>query len=129
MKLDDITDEQLDEFGVYLENVRAYEDRNVNKIRRYMSSKSDEQIDEIITNFLNWETQYEDRFYMKGILTSSNIFHMVLNYCGEHGIETDIEDDFMVKSIQWGKYEIYQYNGQGTFYRVIKDGDIIFQTT
>ena len=129
MKLQDITDEQIDEFVVYLENMRTRIERNVNKIRRYLSSKSDEQIDEIITKFLEWESQYENNCYKKGIITSSILFESVLEYCEKHGIETDIEDDFLVKSIQWGDYEIYQYNGQGTFYRVIKNNEIIFQTT
>jgi len=131
MKLEDIkiTDEEMDDYFLILEKREQRLQKRVNSIRRFLSSKSDSDIEKIIIRFLEWEQEYEERFRKKGILTTSKLFYAVMEYCETHGKKHDIDGDFLTTSTLWGDYEINLYCGQGCFYRVIKNNEIIFQST
>ena len=127
-----LEDEDFKSFTDYLQEKEDILNRNTNRIRRFLSSKSDEEIDKIICNFIKWEDKYEEMYYKRSILTSSNIFSAVINYCSTHGIEIEIDDlpyeDFLGRRFSWGDYKFSRYDGQGSFWRIEKDDEIIYQS-
>jgi hypothetical protein len=100
------------------------------KIKNFLNSKTNSELYLLETKFLSWEEKYEERFYKKGIQTCSNIFSKLMNVTADLGTEKDPKDEmFLTRRWQWKDYIFEQYNGQGTFFRIIKNNKTIFQTT
>jgi len=125
----EITDEMIDDFINQMKEEDERTDRNVNRIRKFLSKLPDSRIDKEINKFLSWEKKYEEMKYRNGIQTSSILFESFKEYCIFHGEKLDIDEDFLSSAYKWGDYVIMTFCGQGCFTRIIKNDEEIFQTT
>ena len=127
----EITDKMMDDFGKHLDEIKKRDDRNENRIRRYLSRLSDTQIDDTINKFFLWENKFEERKYKNGIQTTSMLFHSFIDYCEYHGkdVTEEFDEPFLSSAFIWGNYTFKTYCGQGCYTRILKQEKEIFQTT
>ena len=79
--------------------------------------------------FIPYETDFEERFYKKGILTNSNISSILLSIVSQHGEDLNLNEDFLSESYKFKGLIFKYYNGQGFFYRILDDEDnLLFQS-
>lgn len=98
------------------------------KVIRLIKNMSESELHDLFTRFLDWEKNHEDMFYNRGILTSSNIFGIIINVLKTVGDEFESDDDFYSDGWTYRGYIFKCYCGQGCFWRVIYKNEIIFQT-
>lgn len=101
------------------------------RIDKMLSHLDDKELEEWFKKFFKWERKYEDRKYEEGIITSSLFFNALHRFISEKGIcvfDQYNDEDFLAYAEEWRGYVFKLYIGQGSFVRIEKNGDIIFQT-
>lgn len=103
-------------------------ERNISRIKYKIDSLSDIEIDTLFDKFVKWEVKFEEHYYTDlHIQTSSNILSSIISYIKKYGIENNEEnEDFLGGSWSFKNYKFKVYNGQGSFWRIEKDGNEIF---
>lgn len=96
---------------------------------------SDDELKTLFDKFFKWEMKYEDMWYDRGIETSSNIFNYLINFISENDeMNEDLYDKyvedkdvmFLSDVLLYRGYYFEIYQGQGCFWKVIKDDVQIF---
>lgn len=64
------------------------------------------------------------------MITSSLLFNCFITYTEENGNRQEFPlEDFLAGGHKWMDYTFKMYVGQGSFWRIEKNGETIFQTT
>jgi hypothetical protein len=122
-----------DKANRYFDKIKREEERAerwVESVKDYILTLTDEEFDEEMMKFIKWETKYEDYWYdVKYTQTTSILFSCFASVFEELGIEVDKDSDFYSSGYEYRGYTLELYQGQGCFYKILKDGEVIFQTT
>lgn len=111
-----------------LSETRHYE-KMESHVRKFISSHTEEECEKALLDFLKWEENFEERLYKKGIQGESWIFHLLMSTFEERiGTRLDLEEDFLQCASRWKNFTFKLYAGQGSFWRILKDDKIIFQS-
>ena len=114
----------------YFQNIYDAKDRRIARAKSIIDSMSNGEFKEFMIKFLEWETKYEDMFYNRGVLTSSNFFTAITDVVIDEGTEEDSEQDFSSGVYVYKDLTFELFMGQGSFWRISNTtGEIDFQTT
>jgi hypothetical protein len=100
-----------------------------NHIIKKLSNANDAELEIILNHFFKWEEKMEDLYYARCIQTSSNLFDRLYDAWVKLGEPFESDEDFFSGGSIYRGYVFKIFCGQGCFYRVEKNGEIIFQTT
>lgn len=133
-KLDDFlnSEEGKTHMSNYLLKIKLERDNNAKwegHIMVKLSRINDVELESLLNNFFKWEESFEEKYYKRYIQTVSNIFERLYGVWETLGDEFDSSEDFYGSGYIYRGYVFKVFCGQGCFYRVEKDGEIIFQTT
>jgi hypothetical protein len=104
--------------------------RGLNRVSLMIENLKDDELYVWMKKFFKWEEKYEELQYNMGIITSSNIFNSLFEFIYKKGTElkNDFSEDFLSGVYEWRGYVFKIYQGQGCFFRVIKDDKYLFQS-
>lgn len=123
-------DDMMNQMADWMEEDQRYKDHQRKRVGNFLKKLSKKEIDRWFDKFLEWETKYEDMWYDRGVLTSSNLFGAVIDYFENNSKILKIDqEDFLAQVFKWGKYTFKLYQGQGCFWRIYRKNEQIFQTT
>ena len=114
-----------------LRKEKEVEDGQYSRVLQYIVNLSPTQAEEKLLNFLKWEEKYEEFHYKhRQTLTESILLYNVFEILQRvYGTEVEIGDeDFCADRFEWSGYIFSLFVGQGSFWRVEKDGKLIFQS-
>jgi len=122
---------ESEECKEYFRKMRAW-----NKREKYHSERVHEfiKLNPIyLEKFLIWEEKYQERKYKQGVITNSRLFNMIFGIWSQYGKETnkDYKKDkygFLGGSYKYLGYKMQVFIGQGSFHRVYKHKECIFQS-
>jgi hypothetical protein len=109
-----------------------HKERGYDRICAILDPLDKKELKEWISKFFEWEKKYEDMWYFKRhTLTTSLLFSCFVEYTEKKGkkLKSFESEDFLAHVHKWKGYTFKLYVGQGSFWRIEKDGKIIFQTT
>lgn len=110
---------------------KAIKDAQYTRVLNYIVNLSPSLLDSEFIRFLKWEEKYEEFQYdYRHKQTSSRLFNILMNVIKEnYGTEMPVlyEDDFVSDKFEAFDYVFTLFVGQGVFWRIEKDGKIIFQ--
>lgn len=123
--------ENIKEFKNYFKDTQKREKRNVERIGKIIDSLTESEIEKKFEYFLEWERKYEDFYYNeRQCLTNSKIFDTITDFVMAKGKHPKVkEEDFLSGVWDYMNYRFKLYQGQGSFWRIDKNGKTIFQTT
>jgi CRISPR/Cas system CSM-associated protein Csm4 (group 5 of RAMP superfamily) len=128
-----ITDEEydkiLEDFRKHIQKEVSYKNIQNERISKFISKLSQEEIESWMDKFLKWENEYEEYCCnVRHIQTDSNIFSALMNYIEQEGktIRIHKDEDFCACGFKWNKYRFKLYQGQGAFWRIWKGRKVIF---
>lgn len=107
-------------------------ERGFERMCRMLDHLSKNEIHTWMDKFLEWEAKYEEYWYTeRHTQTSSLLFNCLMKYTEKKGkkVKQTKYEDFLAGAHKWKGYTFKLYVGQGSFWRVIKDKEEIFQTT
>lgn len=112
----------------YFSGKSEKKERNISRIKHRIEGLSDIELDTLFDKFVKWEVKLEEHYYIDlHIQTSSNILSSIISYVKKYGAENDEEyEDFLSGSWSYKTYKFKVYSGQGSFWRIEKDGKEIF---
>jgi len=91
------------------------------RISRRISGLSQEEINSLFESFLVWEKKYEESWYKRNVLTSSNIFGAICKLAEIEGADCYhvIHDkDFLGGAWEYKGYRFSVFIGQGSLWRI-----------
>jgi len=100
-----------------------FDPEHYKRVLNYTSDLSQEEIDSLFESFLVWEKNYEESWYKRGVLNSSNIFGAICKLAENKGADCYhvIQDkDFLGGAWEYKGYRFSVFNGQGSFWRIEK---------
>ena len=101
----------------------------VNHFIRRISKLNDSELEILLTRFFSWEHKIEERYYDNGIQTSSNLIDVLFDVFKTLGEEFDSFEDFYGGGYIYRGYVFKLFVGQGSFFRVLKGKETIFQSS
>ena len=128
----DQIDAMMDQMADWIEADQQFQDHQRKRIGKFIKGLSKGEVDKWFDKFLEWESKYENMMYNRGVLTYSNVFGAVIDYFENNSriIKVGEQDEmFLAKAFKWKKYTFKLYQGQGCFWRILRKGEQIFQTT
>lgn len=112
---------------------RTYDQhKGYDRMCRMLDHLSKKEIHEWMDKFLEWEAKYEEMWYTKRYtITSSLLFNCLMTYTEKKGkkVKQTKYEDFLAGAHKWKSYTFKLYVGQGSFWRILKDKEQIFQST
>lgn len=106
--------------------------RGYDRMCKMLDRLSKKKVHKWMDKFLEWETKYEEYWYTeRHTLTNSLLFDCLMTYTEKKGKKLNLfkDEDFLSKAHKWKGYTFKLYVGQGSFWRIMKDEERIFQTT
>lgn len=114
--------------------IRQHEiqDEQIDRVATYLYSLTDEQLHSIIDKLLTWERHFEKMKMNYGIQEESLLFEAfigaVRNNCLIDRSILSMEEDFLTERFYWKNYTFKLYQGQGSFWKILYNNEIIFQS-
>jgi hypothetical protein len=103
-----------------------------NRIREHVKKIPQDKIDEHFLKFLDWEKRYEHFQYTHNYCcTSSTIFSRLMSLIAEESSTflDNLDEDFLADAFTWRDYTFKLYQGQGSFWRILKNNECIFTSS
>ncbi len=108
-------------------------DRRSEQLHQYLSSLSDDTFLKVLKKFIDWEEKLEEHEYtVNHTQTSSYVFGVVCNMFENYGTcpLNHPGEPFLGEAVlEYRDIRLKTYHGQGTFHRLVRGEEIIFQTT
>ncbi len=104
------------------------EDRHVNTCREYIKKMTNPEFISFVVIICEWETKYEERKYKKGILSTSNVFHILFKSISDNSNARPCNENFLHEKYIYKGLTFKKYVGQGVFYRITMRKRLIFQS-
>jgi hypothetical protein len=105
------------------------EDKWKNHVLNHLNKFTDEDLAWELDLFFIWEEALEERYYKQYIQTSSCIMNILYKVWVENGVDLELEEDFLSSAHEYRGHIFKLYCGQGCFYRVLRNGETIHQST
>ena len=105
------------------------EDKWKTHVLNHLNKLTDDELVSELDRFFIWEEALEDRYYKQYIQTSSCIMNILYKVWVENGVELELEEDFLSSAHEYRGHIFKLYCGQGCFYRVLRNGENIHQST
>ena len=121
--------ESIVRFGEKMRIEQENEDKWKNHVLNHLNKFTDEDLAWELDLFFIWEEALEERYYKQYIQTSSCIMNILYKVWVENGVELELEEDFLSSAHEYRGHIFKLYCGQGCFYRVLRDGKNIHQST
>lgn len=130
MKEDGTMERLTKEFAEDMSRKESAKQLHVARVMDFLETLDDETFEAVVKRFFEWEEKYEEMWYTKRhTQTCSRLFSMIVNIWEEEGEWVERYEMFTHGGFIHRGYEIQTHCGQGCFHRVLKDGEIVFQTT
>lgn len=104
-------------------------EKRVQVMRNKISLMSDSEFLSFVVNLCEWEKRFEERYYKKRILTTSNMFNLLFDAVSEKGNSRPCNEDFLTQKYIYKGLTFKLYCGQGCFFRITMRKRLIFQST
>jgi hypothetical protein len=126
--LNELTEEDWEEFAKSIEQKKEIESAQMKRVKKFIDSIPEKDFQKWEDKYLKWEEKYQEFWYKRFVETHSNIFLAITNIVREYGNEPKFSEDevFLATSVEWKGYVFKLYVGQGSFWRIEKNGEIIF---
>lgn len=101
------------------------------KIEEIFNKLSKKEKIDLLEKFLKWEEKLEERYLNdKHVYTHSKLFPYVMEFLEQEGHPDESEEyeDFLALAFVWDVYVFKLYVGQGSFWRIFKNDEVIFQS-
>ena len=105
------------------------EDKWKNHVLNHLNKFTDQDLAWELDLFFIWEEALEERYYKQYIQTSSCIMNILYKVWVENGVDLELEEDFLSSAHEYRGHIFKLYCGQGCFYRVLRNGETIHQST
>lgn len=103
---------------------RHVKDIHAQRVFRYINDHNPD-----FERFFKWERKFQEKQYDKFIQTNSNIWTALWSVVQLEGVVLDYYEDFLESAYEYKGYVFELYVGQGCFYRVLKNNELVFQST
>lgn len=121
--------ESVKRFKEKIELEKLNREKWVNHFIKRISKLNDSELEILLTRFFSWEHNIEERYYNNGIQTSSNLIDVLFDVFKTLGEEFDSYEDFYGGGYIYRGYVFKLFIGQGSFFRVLKGKETIFQSS
>ena len=116
------------EFDDYFEKLARKQDREeywVNKSNAYFDTLSDEEFDRLMLKFFEWESNYQEMWYKRGVMTASNLMGNLWEVSKSFGTDIPNDEDFPTERNEYRGFVFSLTHGQGSFFWVSHNGERI----
>ena len=114
---------------------QLYLTKKQKKIYDFIESVDPNDIPSLMNKFINREEKYEEfQYSVMHRHKCSDLFNIVFDIATQYGnngeeVLNKYDSAFIGGAYEYKGYGFVVYIGQGSFYRIFKDGECIFQTT
>lgn len=117
-----------EEFHNYFKKKFEIEKVQMDRIENFINSLHENQLDEFLIKFIDWERKFEELQYrVNHAETSSNIFNSLIKVLSKKSNPiNDLDENFLSGAFEWRGYIFKLYIGQGAFWAIEKDLERIF---
>lgn len=97
----------------------------VNQLNDYQETLTDKEFTKQFKRFVKWEDKYAEMWYLRGILTNSNILSVLWKLFLEYGTELEVQEPFLGSKHELRGFTMAIYHGQGSVIRITYKGETI----
>ena len=114
--------------GLYWAKKKREDDRQeiwVEKVGQIDDRLNDGDLEALMTKFVTWESNYQDMWYDRGVLTHSAILGIVFEFVRKYGTNIENDEMFPTESHEFRGYVFNLTHGQGSILWIKYEGQRI----
>lgn len=104
-------------------------DKYIHKMRELIAPMSNAEFLKFIDRICKWETVFEERYYKRGIETTSNVFDILFEAVSQKEYSRPCNEMFLSEKYIYKGLTFKMYQGQGVFFRITMGKRLLFQSS
>jgi len=101
------------------------QDMWIEKFRVLAESLDDDELEKLALKFLKWESEYQEMYYKRGVLTHSTILYLIFEMAREYGTSIENDESFPTESNEFRGFVFNITHGQGSILWITYKGERI----